>query len=111
LERDQYGNAGWKNGPLLRNDRILDLLLVKYSRVLDKTEFGRENATAGTEMGIWTAGKRTAFQMRQELHEDERREDKAAAIAHDAPNAPHVAEPPAASEASEASEAILATAW
>jgi hypothetical protein len=41
---------------LLRNDRIADTSLFKYSRVFDKTKLGREDETAGTEMGIRTTG-------------------------------------------------------
>jgi hypothetical protein len=58
----------------------------------------------------WEFGEReerSEVQIREEPHEDERREDEAAAIAQDAINPPHVAEPPEASEASEASEAIV----
>jgi hypothetical protein len=58
----------------------------------------------------WEFGQReerSEIQMREEPHENERREDEAAAIAQDAPNSPHVVEPLEVSEASEASEAIV----
>jgi hypothetical protein len=43
---------------LLRNERVLDPSLFKYSRVFDEAKWGHEDAIAGIEMGIRRARRK-----------------------------------------------------